>query len=421
MKNSSTTDHYTVNMKPLQNASFLQGSLFRLSLHLLGRLVQDATVTIRCQDQESDFEICKGDGARYRMGLNHHSVLWSVLRHPDPGLGEAFMDRRWWLESGDLGSFLTMLAAGRQRFFDSIPGRLYKLISHFERKSSSHDIVSSYGDVQSHYDLGNDLYEGFLDRDMNYSCAFFESGDDSLAEAQQNKLQTTLGRLDVEPGMRVLDIGCGWGATCRFIAGQTDSRVTGITLARKQIELAEERSRKLPNAPRFLLQDYREHAEDYSGQYDRAVSIGMLEHVGRENLPVYFDCVSRLLAAEGRAVVHAIVAPPLETSKQLGSPWLTRYIFPGGYIPDLREIMTAARSARLELVGEPHIHGSFHYAETLRRWRRNFLGAYESLDQQHYDPRFKRMWLFYLCMCEAMFAGHGCRVAQVVLRKPGAG
>lgn len=418
MKHVARSEQVTVRADSLPKAGALQRWQFRIAVALFARLVNRGRVEVQCPQLAQPATIESGaEGDQYTMWLASPQVLWDIVRRPDPTLGEAFMAQRWELKRGDLGEFLTMLAAGRKAFVHTWAGHLYKTLTHFQRDSYRHDIPSSYSDVQSHYDLGNDLYTVFLDPDMNYSCAFFESRGDSLEQAQENKLRTTLERLEVEPGMRVLDIGCGWGATCRFIARHRQAQVTGITLAEKQAELAEQRSAGMSNKPRFLLQDYREHADTHAGNYDRLVSIGMLEHVGQENLRIYFAAVRKLLKSGGRAVIHSIVAPEKDTGKKIGSPWLVKYIFPGGYIPRVEEMAEAAERAGLTLDRPPCIHESFNYAETLRHWRRNFNEHYPSLDTGRYDSRFRRMWLYYFCMSEAMFAGHGCRVAQLVLNK----
>ncbi|MDT8429731.1 MAG: cyclopropane-fatty-acyl-phospholipid synthase family protein [Pseudomonadales bacterium] len=393
---------------------------FRMAASLLGKMVKDATLEISCLDSSMHHVIAKGDKDRrlFEMELNTAATLWSMLRAPDPGLGEAFMDGKWTLRKGDLGEFLTMVARERDNMLSTFTGKLIRHLINKRPPQYSHDIAASYDNVQHHYDIGDDLYRGFLDEGMNYSCAFFASPEQSLRDAQLNKIDTTIKRLDVKPGMRVLDIGCGWGETTRRLASTRGAISTGVTLARNQLEHAKALASGIEPRPEYLLQDYREHAAQHENYYDRIVSIGMVEHVGRGHLDNYFEAVNQQLRPGGKALIHSIVRSGKPATAKLSSPWLIKYIFPGGHVPEVFELTQNAQEQGLELVGEPFIHASFNYAETLRRWRQNFLAHYEKLDHKKYDMRFKRMWLFYFCMCEAMFEGCDVRVAQIVLEKP---
>lgn len=194
--------------------------------------------------------------------------------------------------------------------------------------------------------------------------------------------------------------------------------MTGITLARNQLAHAETAIAAASHQPRYLLQDYREHAAQYLAYYDRIISIGIVEHVGRTELNVYFRALKEQLKPGGRALIHSIVRSGKPATVKLSSPWLSRYIFPGGHIPEVNELVQHAQAQGLVVTQQPFVHESFHYAETLRRWRQNFLANYSQLDANKYDERFKRMWIYYLCMCEGMFEGCGFRVVQVLLEKP---
>lgn len=389
----------------------------RFAKFMLAQLVNNATVRVSCQDSLQTFSINHGEQQHYHMELESLPILWDLLSRPDPGFGEAYIENRWRLLEGDLGAFLTMLARGRKLLLPTWRG---KLLRHFLQQNPphyQHDVKTSYGLIQHHYDLGNTLYQSFLDTGMNYSCAFFESPSQSLRDAQLNKLHTALDRLDIKPGMEVLDIGCGWGETCLLASDRAGIPATGITLAENQIDFARNRISDQGHSPQFLLRDYREHANTHSALYDRIISIGMVEHVGEENIDTYFRSIAHMLAPEGRALVHSIVSTDGEPGAELSSPWLIKYIFPGGHIPGIRRLQQAANKNGLRLVAEPYRHDSFNYAETLRRWRTNFLNNYSQLDRDKYDARFKRMWLFYLCMCEAMFESRHCMVAQLVVEK----
>jgi cyclopropane-fatty-acyl-phospholipid synthase len=285
-------------------------------------------------------------------------------------------------------------------------------------QTRSRALAESKDYIQSHYDIGNDLYKSFLDEGMNYSCAFFAGRDISLRDAQLNKIRTTIDRLGIEPGMKVLDIGCGWGEACRIAAAETGAaEVTGVTLAERQLQVARERAQGMENPPSYLLEDYRQHAETHEGHYDRIFSIGMFEHVGGDQYRTYFRAIRRQLAGGGRALVHSILNASMEPGQSLNSPWLETYIFPGGRIPDLSEMLDAAEQEGLKPYHAPYLQPPSDYAETLRRWRANFIRNAGGLDPSEYDDRFRRMWVYYLAMCEAMFEGCGFQVGQVVFEK----
>lgn len=357
-----------------------------------------------------------GSGPRYRIKVESLRLFPRVLRSPDLGCGETFVDGQWSTETAELAGLLGMFLRN-YRSATALPfGRLVRRSADLA-PARSIDRSKSRRNAAHHYDIGNDLYEAFLDSGMNYSCAFFERRDQPLREAQLNKLRTTAHRLAVADGMRVLDIGCGWGEMSRILANETDAgRVDGITLAENQLSLARERARVLNRAPpRYLLADYRDHADRNPGAYDRIVSIGMFEHVGCRHLVEYFDAVRRLLRDDGLALVHSIMRP---TRSRTGA-WIEKYIFPGGYIPTVDESLQSARAAGLEPAHPPFDYDGFHYAETLRHWRHNFERAWPGLDRRRYDERFRRIWTYYLCGSEAAFAEGGMFVSQILLKKAG--
>ena len=398
---------------------------FKFAGLMLGRMIYRASVKISSRSSSLNMTIDHGNEQFFHMEMASDSVLWDMLRNPDPGMGESYMDDKWEMKVGDMGAFLTMLGRGRDQMLASPFGRFLRLITNKIPQKYQHDIDSSYGLIQHHYDIGNELYKTFLDEGMNYSCAFFETPEQSLRDAQLNKMHITIKRLDVKEGMKVLDIGCGWGETCRAISATTGVTITGITLAENQIEYARvqnEYATTQPGSqpifqPIFQLQDYREHAGNHKNYYDRIVSIGMVEHVGKNNLDEYFKAIAYQLKPGGRALIHSIARSGKPATVGLASPWLIKYIFPGGHIPEVKELCDAAEKQGLKLAAEPFLHGPFHYAETLRRWRQNFLLNFEQLDPEKYDDRFKRMWLFYYCMCEGMFEGCDFHVTQVLCEK----
>lgn len=387
---------------------------FRSLAPVIGAFAVKGSLTLNYRDLD---EITFGDGSgpRFRVRLNSLKPILRIIRSPDLGCGESYMDGDWILERGDLGAFLKMVCRNEAEAERSIPGRAIRTAGAVLAKGGRNNPRKSRRNAAHHYDIGNDLYQAFLDEGMNYSCAFFKEPDQSLRDAQLNKLRTTIRRLDVPKEARVLDIGSGWGELTRLLAAETEAtQVTGITLAEAQLELARKRAAEMPgNKPDYELIDYRVHAVKNPGAYERIVSIGMFEHVGAKHFVEYFDAIRRMLTDGGQAVVHSI----MRRERSETSRWIQKYIFPGGYIPTLDDTVSAAREAGLKLAHEPFIHESFHYAETLRRWRKNFNEAWSGLDHDRYDSRFQRMWNFYLAGSEAGFDANGLFVGQVLVRK----
>lgn len=388
--------------------------LFRSFAWIIGAFARKGSLRLNYRGLEES-EFGDGTGPQFRVRLNTLRTIFRIVRNPEMGCGESYMDEGWILEQGDLGGFLKMMCRNQAAATLSIPGKTLRIASELLFRDRRNNPRKSRRNVAHHYDIGNDLYEGFLDEGMNYSCAFFSEPDQPLRDAQLDKLRTTIDRLAIPDGARVLDIGSGWGELTRLIASETGaSHVTGVTLAESQRNLACERADAMPGKkPDYRLVDYRVHAAENSGAYDRIVSIGMFEHVGAKHFVDYFGAVHRMLADDGQALVHSI----MRKKRSETSPWFQKYIFPGGYIPTLEDTVAAAREAGLELAHEPFVHECFHYAETLRRWRRNFNEAWPGLDRDRYDPQFRRMWNFYLAGSEAGFDENGMFVGQVLLKK----
>jgi cyclopropane-fatty-acyl-phospholipid synthase len=260
-----------------------------------------------------------------------------------------------------------------------------------------------------HYDLSDQLYELFLDRDRQYSCAYFRSPDDDLETAQQNKKRHIAAKLRLRPGQKVLDIGSGWGGLALYLAAECGVDVTGLTLSEEQLKVAQRRAAAagLGDRVRFHLRDYREE----TGRYDRIVSVGMFEHVGVNQYPVFFAKLKSLLAPDGVALLHSIgrMDGPGSTN-----PWLRKYIFPGGYSPALSEVVRVAERSRLWVTDIEILR--LHYAETLRNWRARFEQNRDRI-RALYDERFCRMWETYLIGAELAFRRGGHLVMQIQLAK----
>lgn len=362
-------------------------------------------------------EVELGDGKGPLNGARFNSLapLFEMLVRPELAIGETFMNDEWRETHNDLAVTLGTLLKADKCLEQSRFGRILEkariaIAASFRRNNA----VRSRRNAAHHYDIGNDLYRSFLDEEMVYSCAFFSREAQSLEAAQRNKIETSLDRLDVRKGDELLDIGCGWGAMTRA-AARRGARAVGVTLADRQLVLAEELvPPDLDGRLEYHLQDYRRHAELNPERYDRIVSIGMFEHVGPPQVGEFFDAVRRLLKPGGRALIHGIVKPlPSRTNA-----WIDKYIFPGGVIPRLDDIVDAAEAGGLTLPCAPFEHEGSNYANTLRHWRRRFNAAFPSLDTEKYDERFRRMWNFYLAGSEAAFEALRFGVAQVLLERP---
>lgn len=411
----------TLILTPERQRPGLRDALrLRAAAVVLDFFIRDAQVNIRIRNPEAVLTVGRTGGQVFTMTVENIATLWDIIAAPDPRLGETFMDGEWQLRRGDLGRFLTMLAENAQRFLRGRMGGFFARRLQAVVTTDPHTAAQSRTNVIRHYDLGNDLYRLFLDEGMNYSCAFFTAPGMDLRAAQLAKIHAVINRLDIRGGMRVLDIGCGWGEAAVVVARETGASVTGITLAENQFAIARNRAviYRDSGALSFALEDYREHAATHKGAYDRIYSIGMFEHVGADSYRSYFAAIRDQLSPGGRALVHSIVnAGAMTAHGKLSSLWLERYIFPGGEICNLQDMLDAAAAEGLVPFAPPYMEPSSSYAETLRWWRMNFLRNMDRLDPERYDERFRRMWLFYLCLCEAMFDGCGFQVTQVVFRR----
>jgi cyclopropane-fatty-acyl-phospholipid synthase len=267
----------------------------------------------------------------------------------------------------------------------------------------------SRNNVARHYDLDGRLYSLFLDPDKQYSCAYFETPDSSLEEAQLAKKRHLAAKLLIDPGDRVLDIGSGWGGLGLYLAEMTGADVTGVTLSTEQLQVSNARAaeKNLTQSARFLLKDYR----DIPGPFDRIISVGMFEHVGVDFYETYFRRCAELLADDGVMVLHSIGRsdPPDVTN-----PWIAKYIFPGGYIPALSEVLPVIEKVGL-LVCDIEIL-RLHYAETLKAWRERFMARWDEAVRL-YDERFARMWQFYLAVSEMSFRKQNMMNLQIQIAK----
>lgn len=368
---------------------------------LADRVFTTRAVRIRVAGQD----FVAGPGApEMTVALADARTALAIALNPELAVGEAFTDGRLTIEGSDIYGFLQLTAS--QLALHPMPKGFWWRWK--RRLDQANDRIHARQNVHHHYDLTVDFYRLFLDADLQYSCAFFETPDATLEQAQAAKKQRLIDKLLISPGQTALDIGCGWGGLGLSLA-KAGATVTGVTLSTEQHATARARAEAAGADADFRLQDYR----DLDGPYDRIVSVGMFEHVGVPNYDEYFQSVARLLADGGVAVIHSIGRrnPPSRTQ-----PWIAKHIFPGGYIPALSEVFPAIERSGLWVTDMEILR--LHYAETLRNWRERFL-ARRAEAVAMYDERFCRMWEFYLASSEVAFRELGHMVFQVQLaRKP---
>ncbi|HWZ10634.1 MAG TPA: cyclopropane-fatty-acyl-phospholipid synthase family protein [Xanthobacteraceae bacterium] len=350
-----------------------------------------------------------GSGAPVSVRLTNATAQRAVLLDPELRLGEAYMDGSLVVERGSIADLLEILFR-QERIAAPTWALPPRAIRHsFRRVQQFNPRSRSRRNVAHHYDLDGRLYQLFLDADQQYSCAYFESERQSLDDAQLAKRRHLAAKLRVAPGATVLDIGCGWGGLALYLAETAKARVTGITLSKEQHARATERALERGQAQQasFRLEDYR----DVGGRFDRIVSVGMFEHVGVGFYDTYFRKCAQLLGDDGVFLLHTIGR---SSSPAVTNPWIAKYIFPGGYIPALSEVLPAIERARLVVTDVEILQ--LHYAETLKAWRARFL-AHREQAERLYDERFVRMWEFYLASSEMAFRESDMVVFQIQMAK----
>ena len=333
----------------------------------------------------------------------------NLLLNPSLQFGESYMNGSLIIEEGRIHDLLKLLFSNSKIDVDHWIMDVSRAVRFVLNKFNVGNYLSkSKKNVAHHYDLSDQLYDLFLDKDRQYSCAYFNSPNDTLDQAQTNKKELIAKKLLLEKGQNVLDIGCGWGGMASFLSKRSEVNVKGITLSEEQIQYANKRKQteSLHNVE-YKLQDYRNVNETY----DRIVSVGMFEHVGTKHYQDFFNKVYDLLNDTGVALIHTIgrLSEP-----STNDPWIEKYIFPGGYIPALSETVSKIEKSGLSMTDIQIL--KFHYAETLKRWRYNF---YDNIDKvkEIYDEKFCRMWDFYLSSSQASFEESTLVVFQLQLSK----
>jgi cyclopropane-fatty-acyl-phospholipid synthase len=377
---------------------------------IFAKLVRRGTLKVSTGAGRS-FVIGDGTGERIEVSFKGPGVLLAVMANPELKLGEAYMDGTMRIERGSIADFLELLMSqetGKPPLAITLLINAFHYV--FRRVAQFNPRSRAKRNVAYHYDLDGRLYSLFLDSDQQYSCAYFEQPDSALDDAQLAKKRHLAAKLLLDrPGLSVLDVGSGWGGLALYLADVTGAHVLGVTLSEEQLAVAGTRAaeRRLEARVQFRLEDYR----DVVGRFDRIVSVGMFEHVGITHYDRFFRKIRELLKDDGVALLHSIgrSGPPSTTSS-----WIAKYIFPGGYIPALSEVLPSIQRSGLVATDIEVLR--LHYAETLNAWRARFLARREEAVQL-YDERFCRMWEFYLAASEMAFRYRGLMVFQVQLAR----
>ena len=369
--------------------------------------------TLRVYDARGKLhEFAGTPGPQVTFRLHDRSLHYKIFWNPRLAIGEAYMDGTLTIEDGDqiidlidlMGANLTKLESTK---VVKVRNWLTPLVRPFQQYNP---VGRARKNVAHHYDLSDDLFDLFLDSDRQYSCGYFETPNDSLEQAQLAKKHHLASKLLLDrPGLKMLDIGCGWGGLGIYMHQRAGAEVTGLTLSTEQHIYATEQVENLgiSDHVRFELRDYRLE----TGSYDRIVSVGMFEHVGFKYYSQFFNKLKNLLTEDGVAVLHTIAR---WDGPSVTNPWLRKYIFPGGYTPSLSEIFAAIEPTGLKVLDMEILR--LHYAETLKRWSRNFRANRDKV-KAIYDERFCRMWEFYLAGAETAFRRQDHMIAQLQIAR----
>ncbi|KAB7653709.1 cyclopropane fatty acyl phospholipid synthase [Plesiomonas shigelloides] len=338
----------------------------------------------------------------FDMRIKHPDTLMRILQEGSLGLGESYMDG-WW-ECDRLDVFFDKVLTAK--LDQQLPSHLKDILRIARARLFNMQTRHRAWQVgKEHYDLGNDLFNAMLDPNMQYSCAYWKDAD-TLADAQVAKLKMICEKLQLKPGMKVLDIGCGWGGLAAYMAKEYGVSVVGVTISKEQQQLAQKRCEGLP--VQIMLQDYR----DLNEEFDRIVSVGMFEHVGPKNYRTYFNVVNRCLKKDGLFLLHCIGS---NTSGVKADAWISKYIFPNGCLPSIRQI---ADEAEGHLIMEDWHNFGADYDKTLMAWDENFVRAWDSI-KDNYSLRFYRMFRYYLNACAGAFRARDIQLWQVLFSHSG--
>ena len=367
--------------------------------------------TLEIKDSNNVLYTFGSSNPHVRIKLKNKSIERKLFFNPGLYIGEGYMDKEIIIEKGTIEEFINLVTNCYDDFI--LNNKLYKFYEYlstiFMPFQQINQIVNSKKNVSHHYDIDEKLYKLFLDKDMQYSCAYFHNENISLDQAQKDKKEHIIKKLNIRENMNVLDIGCGWGGMAIEIAKTTGAKVKGITLSENQFNTASERAQKegLNDKVSFALQDYRNETNNY----DRIVSVGMFEHVGVKYFRTYLKKANDILKDNGVFLLHTIGQRGNPTAT---SPWIRKYIFPGGYIPSLSEVMKETQKLNINVTDIEILR--LHYAHTLSHWYKNVIQNKEKIIKM-FDERFFRMWEFYLLASKYSFVNMGNVVFQIQIAK----
>ena len=377
--------------------------------HVLKKIYFKDKLTI-VDSKNNTHQFGSGTG-NLKIRLKNKSIEKKLFRNPSLHFGEGYMNNEILIEEGSIEELIDLITSCYDDFIkhNSIY-RIYENFSgYFKIFQQLNEVVKSKQNVAHHYDLKEDLYKLFLDQDMQYSCAYFHNENISLEQAQIDKKKHIINKLQITENMNVLDIGCGWGGMAIEIAKQTGANVKGITLSENQFNTASKRAQEegLSDKISFKIQDYRNETH----KYDRIVSVGMFEHVGIKYFKTYLKKTYDLLKENGVFLLHTIGQRGIPTAT---SPWIRKYIFPGGYIPSLSDIINETQKLNINITDIEILR--LHYAHTLTHWYRNVQKNKDKIVKM-FDERFYRMWEFYLLASKYSFVNMGNVVFQIQIAK----
>ena len=377
--------------------------------NVLKKLNFDGTLEII--DSSNQLHIYGKSNPVVSIKLKNKSIERKLFINPGLHIGEAYMNEELTIEKGTIEEFINLVTKCYDDFI--LNNKIYRFYEYlsaiFMPFQQINKLVNSKKNVAHHYDIDENLYKLFLDKDMQYSCAYFHNPNISLEQAQKDKKQHIINKLQINSDMNVLDIGCGWGGMAIEIAKLTGAKVKGITLSENQFKTASERAHKegLSEKVSFALQDYRNE----NNKYDRIVSVGMFEHVGVKYFKTYLQKAYNILNDNGVFLLHTIGQRGKPTAT---SPWIRKYIFPGGYIPSLSEIVKETQKLNINVTDIEILR--LHYAHTLSHWYKNVIENKDKIISM-FDKRFFRMWEFYLLASKYSFVNMGNVVFQIQISK----
>ena len=367
---------------------------FRVLKFLIKHLIKTRSVIIKLDG--NDHLIDNGTDPLI-LQINNKKFLNKIFYAPSLVLTEGYMDKDYELSNSTFYEFSELLIENYNKYLEKISNTLiFRIILMINPLFQLNFVKSSKSNVASHYDLSDRLYDLFLDETRQYSCAYFENENDSLTQAQTNKMSRLADKLLLNSNDRVLDIGCGWGSLSRHFADHHDCKVKGVSLSEEQIKYCNDQLKKSDKKENlsYSLQDYR----DEENSYTKIVSVGMFEHVGKPFYKTYFKKIYDILEPQGKALVHTIGSVDGPRDPQA---WITTFIFPSGYTPSFSELMPAIENSKLVL-GDLEVLPGIHYASTLKEWKKRFIKN-KDIVLKNYSEKFYRLWLFYLSSCEFAF------------------